>query len=61
MHGGLSPTLQSMDSIREVKRPCHIGSRGVEADLLWSDPAEVFFFMHLDNNIDLGCHEMGIE
>ena len=41
VHGGLSPTLNSIADIREIPRPLNIESVGIEADLLWSDPKEV--------------------
>ena len=37
-HGGISPKLQSMDQIRGIARPTHV-SKGLLADLLWSDPS----------------------
>ncbi|ALC40958.1 PpN58A [Drosophila busckii] len=38
-HGGLSPSLFSMDQIRQIKRPCEIPEQGLLCDLLWSDPS----------------------
>jgi hypothetical protein len=38
MHGGLSPTLSSMDQILNFLRPTDIPDKGVLCDLLWSDP-----------------------
>ncbi|CAD7965533.1 unnamed protein product [Amoebophrya sp. A25] len=39
MHGGLSPAiLDSLDPIREIRRPCECPDSGLLADLLWSDP-----------------------
>ena len=38
MHGGLSPTLNSMDQILNFLRPTDIPDKGVLCDLLWSDP-----------------------
>ena len=37
-HGGLSPTLDDMDQIRAIVRPCDVPETGIECDLLWSDP-----------------------
>ncbi|KAH8394863.1 hypothetical protein KR222_008230 [Zaprionus bogoriensis] len=37
-HGGLSPSLHSMEQIRLIKRPCEIPEQGMLCDLLWSDP-----------------------
>ncbi|KAG5191315.1 Metallo-dependent phosphatase-like protein [Tribonema minus] len=38
MHGGLSPHLDSLDSVRELRRPTPIPDEGLMCDLLWSDP-----------------------
>ena len=38
VHGGLSPSLQTIDQIREILRPTCIPEEGIIADLLWSDP-----------------------
>jgi len=39
MHGGLSPSLTSLDQIRQLKRPMtKFPDKGLEIDLLWADP-----------------------
>ncbi|KAH0789786.1 Ser/Thr protein phosphatase [Histomonas meleagridis] len=41
VHGGLSPSLQTVDQIRAIKRPTAIPAEGLLADLLWSDPSRI--------------------
>lgn len=38
MHGGLSPSLKSMDQIRRIPRPTDVPDSGLLCDLLWADP-----------------------
>eukprot|EP00210_Caulerpa_lentillifera_P006413 g6126.t1 len=38
LHGGLSPTLDSLDSIRSLERVQEVPHEGPMCDLLWSDP-----------------------
>ncbi|TPX51676.1 hypothetical protein CcCBS67573_g10004 [Chytriomyces confervae] len=39
VHGGLSPSLISMDYIRAIPRPSEVPEFGLLNDLLWSDPS----------------------
>lgn len=38
VHGGLSPSLMSLDDIRNIERPTDVPEDGLLCDLLWSDP-----------------------
>lgn len=38
MHGGLSPELQNLEQIDDIRRPCDVPDIGLLCDLLWSDP-----------------------
>lgn len=40
VHGGLSPSLNSMDEIKNILRPTDVPDFGLLNDLLWSDPAD---------------------
>ncbi|CAN6596713.1 serine/threonine-protein phosphatase PP-Z1 [Trichomonascus vanleenenianus] len=40
VHGGLSPSLNSMNEIRNIERPTDVPDYGLLNDLLWSDPAD---------------------
>jgi len=41
-HGGLSPSLTSMEDINNLPRPTDIPCAGLLCDLLWSDPDRVY-------------------
>ncbi|KAF9089182.1 hypothetical protein BGX27_002544 [Mortierella sp. AM989] len=40
VHGGLSPSLGTMDDIRALQRPTDVPDYGLLNDLLWSDPSD---------------------
>ena len=40
LHGGLSPTIDKLDHIRQIDRIMEVPVEGAMCDLLWSDPHE---------------------
>lgn len=40
VHGGLSPSADTLDQIREVDRIQEVPHDGITCDLLWTDPYE---------------------
>lgn len=38
VHGGLSPSIQTLDQIRVIDRKQEVPHDGPMCDLLWSDP-----------------------
>ena len=38
VHGGLSPSIQTLDQIRSIDRKQEVPHDGPMCDLLWSDP-----------------------
>jgi len=41
VHGGLSPSITSIDQIRSIDRKQEVPHEGAMCDLLWSDPEEI--------------------
>lgn len=41
VHGGLSPSITTVDQIRLVNRKCEIPHEGPFCDLVWSDPEDI--------------------
>lgn len=41
VHGGLSPSLDTLDHIRELDRVMEVPHEGPICDLMWSDPEDV--------------------
>ena len=44
MHGGLSPSIQTLDQIRIIDRKQEVPHDGPMCDLLWSDPEGCNYF-----------------
>lgn len=42
VHGGLSPSIQTLDQIRTIDRKQEVPHDGPMCDLLWSDPEGKF-------------------
>jgi len=40
LHGGLSPTLETLDDVRKLDRVQEVPHEGPMCDLLWSDPED---------------------
>ena len=38
VHGGISPDLESLDQLRNIKRPVVIPDKGLVCDITWADP-----------------------
>ena len=41
LHGGLSPSLDTLDMIRDIDRVIEVPHEGPMCDLMWSDPEEI--------------------
>ncbi|VDM95516.1 unnamed protein product [Thelazia callipaeda] len=46
MHGGLSPKLEDLHSLRNIQRPSDPQPPSMELDILWSDPDDGVFGWH---------------
>ena len=59
VHGGLSPQLTSLDSLRKLHRFREPPTKGLMCDLLWADPIEEYDDDNLDQeyvtNVVRGC------
>ncbi|CAD6188172.1 unnamed protein product [Caenorhabditis auriculariae] len=71
MHGGLSPSLTTLDILRDHPKPIRNPFRGLVNDMLWADPDLAVHewktssrgsgFAFGTNVIDEVCHRLGIE
>lgn len=58
VHGGLSPSIQTLDQIRTIDRKQEVPHDGPMCDLLWSDPEGIqasAFLTHMLMNVQGNC------
>ncbi|WFD44126.1 protein-serine/threonine phosphatase [Malassezia psittaci] len=48
VHGGLSPTVVTMDQIRSIDRKQEVPHEGAMCDLLWSDPDGAYYLAYAE-------------
>jgi len=41
LHGGLSPSIYTINDIQNLNRFCEIPNHGALADIMWSDPDDI--------------------
>jgi len=46
IHGGLSPSLKTIDQMRMIDRKMEIPYEGVFCDLMWSDPSDIQYWVY---------------
>uniref|UniRef100_A0A6P6Y9S3 Serine/threonine-protein phosphatase n=1 Tax=Dermatophagoides pteronyssinus TaxID=6956 RepID=A0A6P6Y9S3_DERPT len=70
VHGGLSPSLQSIDALQALDRKQEIPHEGIICDILWSDPDNIEFwaasprgagFVFGQGPVDQFCYANNIE
>lgn len=54
VHGGLSPSIQTLDQIRTIDRKQEVPHDGPMCDLLWSDPEGTF------TGLSMNLHPAGV-
>lgn len=57
VHGGLSPSIQTLDQIRTIDRKQEVPHDGPMCDLLWSDPEGESFYNFVFFSIFVSMHK----
>ena len=57
VHGGLSPSIQTLDQIRALDRKQEVPHDGPMCDLLWSDP-EGTCFIYVSTQLEAIAHRI---
>lgn len=56
VHGGLSPSIQTLDQIRTIDRKQEVPHDGPMCDLLWSDPEGEELYNYVVNIYNENAH-----
>jgi diadenosine tetraphosphatase ApaH/serine/threonine PP2A family protein phosphatase len=54
LHGGLSPSIDTLDHARDLDRVQEVPHEGPMCDLVWSDPDDRYVGKR--GNLPLGCY-----
>ncbi|ELP86098.1 serine/threonine protein phosphatase PP1-2, putative [Entamoeba invadens IP1] len=55
VHGGISPSLNSLEQIEQTKKPFKIPNSGFLCDLVWSDPNDLDINGWMKSERGMGC------
>lgn len=60
VHGGLSPSIQTLDQIRTIDRKQEVPHDGPMCDLLWSDPEGILVICAAFHPFSVSCQSAQI-